>query len=635
MLVYFLKSSACLAFFLLFYKIFLEREKIHVFKRFYLLISLVLAFGIPLITFTEYIEVTTGNAKNTLDITSNAQGASETITSGLRTFYIPLFLWTIYLLGALFFTLRFARNLFEIVHRIRSNPKLKTKNSIHVLLWEKIVPHTFFNYIFLSKTRVEAQQIPREVLLHEETHVRQIHSLDIVLVELLQIFFWFNPLLLILKGVIKLNHEFLADQAVLDQGTPPPSYQNMLLAYTSDSGYGNHRLPMANAINYSSIHLTVFGKKITISSQYAQVKKRFNIMKRQTSKRTVLLKSTLVLPLLALLLYGFSGKKVIQTAIPDATPTPMESIRENLTWDTFQEYNALAKKYNNPAMDERDVKTKDILRMEHIYHRMSKVQKTNAEPLPRFANPLQESQEGATEEQVAQYNALAKKYNTMIDTQENIFIKKSDIELLEYLYSIMTEDQKSAAEPFPDFPEPPEPPVPPVPTVDEVVEIQKEVEKLASLLEEREVDIDVNQDVNEMIEVDIEINGKQKQMKQAAIALEKQRGKMEKESLKLQKQAQKMEKQGKLMEKESQELQKQARKLEQNIPPPPPPPEPESPLEFIKKMKKKNAIFYHERKKISADQAIELLKSSDHIKINSKGSKGNRPIVEISASLSQ
>ncbi|WP_422081859.1 M56 family metallopeptidase [Ulvibacterium sp.] len=616
MLAYILKSSACLAFFLFFYKIFLEREKIHAFKRFYLLISLALAFSIPLITFTEYVEITTGSAKVPLAITSDTQGASQTIASGLSTFNLSFLLWIIYLLGTLFFAFRFAKNLLGIVRRIHSNPKLKTKNSIHVLLWEKIAPHTFFNYIFLNKTRFEAQQIPKEVLLHEETHARQLHSLDIVLVELLQIVLWFNPLFLILKGVIKLNHEFLADQAVLDQGTPFPSYQNMLLAFTSDASYGNRRLPMANAINYSSIYLTVFGKKITISGQYAQVKKRFNIMKKQTSRQTVLLKSTLLLPLLALLLYGFSGKKVIQTEIPDAAMLPMESIQENITWDILQEYNTLAKKYNDPATDERDVKSKDILRMEHIYHRMSEVQKSNAEPLPRYADPLQESQEGATEEQVAQYNALAKKYNTMIEAEENIFIKKSDVELLEYLYSIMTEDQKSTAEPFPDFPEPPEPPLPPV---HEVVEIQKEVEKLAALMAEKEVE--VKQQRTEMEEVEIEMEKQEMHMKEQAVALEKQQAMLEKESLELQKQAQKME--------------KQARKLERDIPSPPPPPEPESPVEFVKRMKKKNAIFYHEGKKISAEQAIELLKSSSHININSKGSKGKRPIVEISTDLSE
>lgn len=136
-----------------------------------------------------------------------------------------------------------------------------------------------------------------------------------------------------------------------------------------------------------------------------------------------------------------------------------------------------------------------------------------------------------------------------------------------------------------------------------------------------EKEVEVRQQRTEMEEVEIEMEKQEMQMKEQAVALKKQQAMLEKESLELQKQAQKME--------------KQARKLERDIPSPPPPPEPESPMEFVKRMKKKNAIFYHEGKKISAEQAIELLKSSSHININSKGSKGKRPIVEISTDLSE
>ena len=57
--IYILKSGVCLAVFYGFYKLLLEKESFHNFKRFYLLASLVLAFVIPLITFTEYREIIT------------------------------------------------------------------------------------------------------------------------------------------------------------------------------------------------------------------------------------------------------------------------------------------------------------------------------------------------------------------------------------------------------------------------------------------------------------------------------------------------------------------------------------------------------------------------------------------------
>ena len=57
MLLYILKSATCLAILLAFYTIFLERENMHTFKRFYLLGSLLAAFTIPIITFVEYVEI--------------------------------------------------------------------------------------------------------------------------------------------------------------------------------------------------------------------------------------------------------------------------------------------------------------------------------------------------------------------------------------------------------------------------------------------------------------------------------------------------------------------------------------------------------------------------------------------------
>lgn len=727
MLVYLLKSTASMAILFLFYKLLLERENMHVFKRFFLLTSIIISLAIPSIVFVEYVEpaVTTYTTTEPFEDTTIASRSTER-SGDTDVINWPLLGWTVYMLGVMGFGFRFFKHLIQIWIRINRNPKRKGKSSTKVLLQEQLPPHTFFRYIFLNMAKFNANEIPEEVILHEEVHTKQHHSIDVIFIEFMQVILWFNPMMFFFKKSIKLNHEFLADSSVLKKITSPSKYQNTLLSYLSQSDRKKHQsVAIASAITYSSIRLNVLGKKFEFMSPYRQVKKRFKVMKKRTSKKAVLLRSVLVLPICTLLLFAFSTYKevirptngttslnfdhtarsieiiilkdgsylvegtkaykhnlveIVNTLHNDVTPEirrkimnihlksseeitreevwflydslldygfyrivsreqvvdlskgnkplaienskniansiQQKNIQEGASGKLMAEYNALAKKYNDVSMDERNVKSEDILRMEHIYHRMSKDQKNGAEPLPRYADPLQESQEGATPEQVAQYNALARKYNAMIETEENIFIKKSDVELLEYLHSLMTEDQKNAAEPFPNLPEPPEPPVPPV---HEVVEIQQEVEKLAALMVEKEVE--VRRQKSEMEEMEIEMERQEMQMKEQAIALEKQHAMMEKESLELQEQAQEME--------------KQARKMEKGIPLPPPPPEPESPLEFVQKMKKKKATFYHDGKKISADQAIELLKNSSDISINSKGSKGKRPIVEISTGPSQ
>ncbi len=230
--LYLLKSAAVLAVLFAFYKVFLENTSIHNFKRFYLFGSLLASFLIPLITFTSYVEVSPIVPIYNEEIPQLVYTETEKTIS-----HWPFVLWAIYGLGVLFFSIKFFRNLFGLIQQIRKNPKYHNSRFIHVLLKETIIPHTFFNYIFLNKKQFENHEIPQEVIFHEETHARQKHSLDIVFMELLQIVFWFNPLFYFIKKSIKLNHEFLADRAVLNAGAETSAYQKILLAFSSNAEY--------------------------------------------------------------------------------------------------------------------------------------------------------------------------------------------------------------------------------------------------------------------------------------------------------------------------------------------------------------------------------------------------------------
>ncbi|MBV1922761.1 MAG: M56 family metallopeptidase [Flavobacteriaceae bacterium] len=274
-------------------------------------------------------------------------------------------LWSIYSIGVVIFSIKFIANLLQIFFRIKRNKKVKTETFTSVLLKESIVPHTFLNFIFFNKKKFEKQLIPKEVILHEQTHANQKHSIDILIIELIQVIFWFHPILYIFNKSIKLNHEFLADQAVLKSGITTTNYQKILLAFSSNANYS----PLANAINYSFI------------------KKRFTVMKTQTSKKSIWLKSLLMLPLFSLLLFSFSSKVEIE--------------KENTLIESYTE------------------------------------------------------QEGATKQQIAEYNKLAKKYNSQ--DAGRMIIKKSEVERLNYLYNLMTSKQKRNAEPFPNIPPPPPP----------------------------------------------------------------------------------------------------------------------------------------------------------------------------------
>lgn len=104
-------------------------------------------------------------------------------------------------------------------------------------------------------------------------------------------------------------------------------------------------------------------------------------MKTHTSKRAIWLRSLLLLPLLSLLIYGFSTKEIVKKEIQS------EIVQQKATKAEIAEYNKLAKKYNAVDIEKRIIKKDDLERLEIIYKKMTDEQKANAEPFPECIPP--------------------------------------------------------------------------------------------------------------------------------------------------------------------------------------------------------------------------------------------------------
>ena len=68
-----------------------------------------------------------------------------------------------------------------------------------------------------------------EIIRHEQNHLRRKHFFDIIFIELLKAFQWFNPAAFLFDRSIRAVHEFQADQECLNSGIPLINYQNLLL----------------------------------------------------------------------------------------------------------------------------------------------------------------------------------------------------------------------------------------------------------------------------------------------------------------------------------------------------------------------------------------------------------------------
>ena len=116
-------------------------------------------------------------------------------------------------------------------------------------------------------------------------------------------------------------------------------------------------------------------------------------MKTQTSKSKIWFRSILLLPLLAILIFSFSSTIEIEKENPES----IESyIQKGASKAQVEEYNQLAKKYNDLDQSIMRIKKSDVDRLTYIYNLMSEKQRRNSVPFPNFP-PLPPSPDKAPE----------------------------------------------------------------------------------------------------------------------------------------------------------------------------------------------------------------------------------------------
>lgn len=209
----------------------LKRTTLFNFSRFFLLISLLLSLTSPLVKFDT--EMATPNelakvAVSTVTNYSEIRGGNDVIVTSSEPRELDHFnyfnlVWVLYLLVSGIFLLRFTRNLYFLLINARFSEH-RFGNLHIVLLKNKSAVFSFFNVLYMNKKEYEQGKISKSILEHEEAHSSQLHSLDILLVELVCCFFWFNPFLWLYKKAISENHEYLADKIVIDKGTNEVAY---------------------------------------------------------------------------------------------------------------------------------------------------------------------------------------------------------------------------------------------------------------------------------------------------------------------------------------------------------------------------------------------------------------------------
>ncbi|MBF8457861.1 hypothetical protein IV494_11785 [Kaistella sp. G5-32] len=286
MILLIFKIVICSGLLLGFYYLFLEKQRTFKFNRVFLLSSLIFAYCIPFIK----LNVPTNQTKagNLIFGNPTQELKKQTILSAQTLDLTQIVIW-IYVLITLLFLLKFLFGLLKL-NLLKGN-KIEYKGHQIFLVDQAISPFSFLGTIYLSKNHINENGVDERIFLHEKFHVDEKHSFDILFVEILKIFSWFNPSLFFIKKAMITNHEFQADEYVLENDFDVKNYQNLIL----------------NEI--------AFTQKFQFTHQFNfnNTKKRFIMMTTKNS-RFSLAKKLSVLPLIAILFLLFSRKVEAQNS---------------------------------------------------------------------------------------------------------------------------------------------------------------------------------------------------------------------------------------------------------------------------------------------------------------------------------
>jgi len=361
MTTYIIKTVFCSALFLLVFKLFLEKERMHTFNRLYLLSSLIFSFIAPLLTFEFYTLPVTPEEffiSNTSILTAAPAKPVAEINGGINLLVI---LPIIYLTITTLLLVRFSLSIKSMFYKILCNQKLPYQNARLVLLQEECTPHSFLKYIFLNEADYTNSKIENEILLHELTHVQQKHSLDLLFVEIVHALCWFNPFIVLYKKSIRLNHEFLADNSVLSTYNNTAQYQLLLLEKSNKQTNSS----LASPFNF------------------LLTKKRLIMMTKSTSRKVAILKQIAAVLSFTVIAALFSAASFAQ--VKPGVESPKAEIAppgDGATEQELIEYDSTLKNMttirtlrSGKKAQSIDMSKCDMDRMAFIYKKMNKEQR--------------------------------------------------------------------------------------------------------------------------------------------------------------------------------------------------------------------------------------------------------------------
>jgi len=286
------KVAAYLIAFYLVYSIMLSRDTAYSRNRVFILLSLTLSMIFPFITLQTLKPLGIQFFGKLLsDVFINAKsGSGQLISPGSKVAGLMQIVYSIYIIGAIVLVLKLLTDLLNLLFLIA---RQKNEGS-------RIIRFHGFNtagfsamgYTFINAKLSQEETL--EIIKHEQNHIKQKHFLDIIFIEAIKAFQWFNPVVYLFNRSLRAIHEYQTDQECLSSGVPVVNYQSLLLSQVFKSGTFN----LTNSFSNPSL-----------------IKKRMIMMTKKRTSALAGMKLLMVIPLIGLVFLGISAYK----EIPDSS----------------------------------------------------------------------------------------------------------------------------------------------------------------------------------------------------------------------------------------------------------------------------------------------------------------------------
>ncbi|KAA9355133.1 M56 family metallopeptidase [Larkinella humicola] len=273
-LIYLLQANTALLLFFLAYYLVLRRLTFYGLNRLSLLFGMVFSVIYPVIDFPDLSSskpVLVSSIQRMVSWTVLETIPQQTADGSQWTWLVVVF-WS----GVGVMAVRLAVQLLSL-HRIHRSAQPTTYKGFRFrAVHENFNPFSFGQTIYLNPSRHSEEELA-PILQHERVHVREWHTLDVLLAELSTIFFWFNPVSWLLKRAVKENLEFSVDRQMLQTGFDARNYQYMLVR--------------------------IGGLRATLATNFTEltIKKRIGMMNRKPSSRRLMASYSLLLMILVTL----------------------------------------------------------------------------------------------------------------------------------------------------------------------------------------------------------------------------------------------------------------------------------------------------------------------------------------------